>query len=420
MKRNVLGGFVLSMCMLVTSIPAHAGSTQVDALIEKLVGKGILSKEEARELKTEIASDEKIYREEALKTGLPEWVQKMKLKGDLRIRYQKERKTANADDRNRGRIRYRLGIETDVVKDVVKVGAGIASGGTDPRSTNETFENTFESGGIALDYAYAEYFLNKNIKLIGGKFTKANYLWTPTDMLWDSDINPEGASIHLERDLIAKIKGYVNSGIWVIDENGTADKTDPFMHYYQAGTKWKNDTFDWNFGAVAYKFNGVKGADLDNDKSTNTKTGGVLKNDYDSVGGSFELGMSRPAESKFPIERVGVFGEYINNLDQFAGESIDDNEGWSLGMVMGDKKISHKGKWQLKYIFSRLEKDAFPDTFPDSDRHGGNTDVKAHEVILALGLTKNVSFGIDYYDARRIKAAKDPERLIQADLEFKF
>ncbi|MBP9853598.1 MAG: putative porin [Candidatus Omnitrophica bacterium] len=420
MRKNLLIILVAAVCMFTNTIPTFAASTEVDSLVEKLVEKGVLTKAEGRELKSEIAADEKLMKEENLKVALPEWVQKMKVKGDYRLRYQYEKKAANAESRSRGRMRFRLGVETDIVKDKVKVGAGLATGGTDPRSTNETFENAFEHGGITWDYAYAEYLPNSYVKMIGGKFVKSSYLWAPSDMLWDSDINPEGASVHLEKELVAKIKGYMNTGVWIIDENNLGDATDPFMHYLQPGVLWKNDTFDIQVAAVAYKFNGVQGADLDNDRATNTRTGGVLKYDYDSVGGSFEAGISRPAESEFPIERVGILGEYNNNISKFNDGETDDNDAWTLGMVFGDKKVSNRGKWQFKYLYTRLEKDSFPDSFPDSDRHAGDTDVSAHEAILSLGITKNVTFGIDYYDSRRIKAASDPERLVQADLEFKF
>ena len=69
-----------------------ATTTQVDALIEKLVEKGILDRQESIKLKSEIAEDEKIVREEGLKQSLPAWVREMKLKGDFRLRYQYEKK----------------------------------------------------------------------------------------------------------------------------------------------------------------------------------------------------------------------------------------------------------------------------------------------------------------------------------------
>ena len=117
--------FVLFALGLLLGSPDHgsASSTQVDALIEKLVDKGILTKAESIELKAEIASDEKLMREEGLKQGLPKWVQDLKLKGDFRLRAQWERRQHAEEERWRGRIRYRLGIESKL-SDSVKVAAG--------------------------------------------------------------------------------------------------------------------------------------------------------------------------------------------------------------------------------------------------------------------------------------------------------
>ena len=145
---------VSSVCFGVT--------TQVDALIEKLVEKGILDRQESIKLKSEIADDEKLVREEGLKQSLPSWVREMKLNGDFRLRYQYEKKkgsntnSGNTTERDRGRIRFRLGAETKV-NDQTKVLFGLATGGTDPRSTNQTLENSFELKDIRLDYAYAQY-----------------------------------------------------------------------------------------------------------------------------------------------------------------------------------------------------------------------------------------------------------------------
>ena len=62
----------------------------------------------------------------------------------------------NTTERDRARIRFRLGAETKV-NDQTKVLFGLATGGTDPRSTNQTLENSFELKDIRLDYVYAEY-----------------------------------------------------------------------------------------------------------------------------------------------------------------------------------------------------------------------------------------------------------------------
>ncbi len=415
MKKIVLGVFIMFSIFTVHISPAQAG--EIDILLDVLVEEGVLSP-----VKAEIVRDEtkrRVAQEiaEGKSSSLPKWVQNMKVKQDLRLRYQYEKKNASADARNRGRLRYRIGIETKVV-DQVKAGVGLATGSDDPRSTNQTFQNTFDTPDIRLDYAYAEYTPMKGTKIIGGKFKRKPYLWAPTDLLWDGDINPEGGSLHYEKSLSQNVDGFLNTGVWVLDENGTTDTTDPFMHYAQTGAQWKGDGLDAKVAGVYYGFNGVKGVDLDNEKNTNTQNAGVsdgvLQYDYDSIGISAEFGVSKPLG--LHLERVALFGDYINNISN----NVDQNTGWAVGVKFGDKKVKKKGQWQGKYIYANLGKDAFPDTFPDSDRYGGSTDVKSHEVAFNYGLKKNVILGIDYYNSDRDKATSNKEQLVQADILFKF
>jgi polyhydroxyalkanoate synthesis regulator phasin len=422
--RILIAVVMVSVCVPIR--PSFASSTEVDALIQLLVQKGIVSKDEARELKQEIASDEKLVQEDRLKATLPEWVQKTKLKGDFRLRYQYERKETNRDARERGRIRYRLGVESEVVDKTVKVGAGISSGADDPRSTNQSFTDTFERSDVRLDLAYAEYmpFHNKEVMLVGGVFPRKDYLWTPTDMLWDSDINPQGGSIHLEKELGRGFNGFMNSGVWVIDEvsSTTNDRPDPYMHYGQGGLGWKNDTLEAKAAAIYYGFNALKGTCPDWSAATNTgitsassgSCTGSLSRDYDAFGSSVEFIVNNPFDL---VEHVAFFGDYINNVYY---KDIDNDTGWAAGLQFGDKKVLAKGKWQARYIFATLGKDAFVDFTPDSDRLGGRTDIRSHEGIFEVGLNKNISLALDYYYGRRMKTTADPEHLIQADFNFKF
>lgn len=418
MKKIIIA--ILAMIGVVAGGQPGFAATSVDALIEKLVEKGTLTKSEGRELKAEVAGDEKLVQEDSFQRNLPDWVKNLKLKGDIRLRYQYESTETSVVSRNRGRTRFRLGLETKPLE-TVTVGAGFASGGTDPRSTNVTWENTFERPDLRLDYSYVEYQAAPWAKLVGGKILFPNYLWTTTDMLWDSDINPYGFSVHLEKPLANKVTGFINGGSWMIDEINAAKTVDPFMTYVQGGVGYKDDKFDAKLAGVFYSFNGVKGADLDNELNTNSQVGNVadagLKHDYDSGGLSVEFGVANLLGGlPFGIdERVGVFGDYIMNPDPTTGDT-----GWASGMVFGNAKVAAPGSWQLKYQYVYLGKDAFPDTFPDSDRLGGRTDVKSHEVMATIGLLKNISFGVDYYTSTRIKGTKNIESVVQGDLVIKF
>ncbi len=410
----------MAMVFLSNTPVVFAASTSVDALIKKLVDKGILDKAEARELKMEIAEDAKVITEDTAKSQVPEWVQNTKLKGDARVRYQYERRKNDTEARTRGRVRLRLGVESKI-NPQWKLGAGLASaevGSTtdDSRSTNMTLNDSFRRGDIRVDYVFAEYQPAAWGKLILGKYIKSDYLWTTSDMLWDSDLNPGGASVHLEHKFNDNLSVFANSGAWVIDENGKSDRTDPFMIYGQGGTKLKEGDFDAALAGVFYGFNGVKGIVLDGTASSNTLSGSVLKYDYDSLGASGEFGFNNPTAGALPIPRLAFFGDYIQNIDS----DVKNKSGWAAGVKIGDEKVSGKGQWQLKYQYTRLGTDAFPDAFPDSDRLGGITDVKGHEGIIEYGLSKNVTIGFDYYQDDRIKAAKNAQKLVQADLNLKF
>lgn len=404
----------ISMVVLFGASVSISSAGEVDVLIDKLVEKGVLTPVEAQiildETKQEVAKEIS----QAKSSSLPLWVQKITLKQDLRLRYQYEKKDSSDQSRSRGRVRYRLGLQTNVI-DSVKVGVGLATGGDDPRSTNQTFENTFESPDIRLDYAYAQVKPIKDLSLIAGKFHRKPYLWEPTDLLWDGDINPEGAALHYDLSLVDGLDSFVNAGVLVLDENGTEDKVDPFMHYLQAGLVGKIDDLDSKLAVTYYGFNGLQGVDPDHSKDTNTRiTGNVLKYDYDAIAVSAEVGVKEPFDLSLP--RVAVFGDYVHNLSN----DVDEDSGWALGCKVGAKKVKKSGQWQGKYIYARLGRDAFPDTFPDSDRYGGRTDVKSHEVVFSYALNKNIILSLDYYQSNFIKADSNKEQVAQADILFKF
>lgn len=408
-----------ALIFLSTTSLSYGATTQVDSLIEKLVAKGVLTKSEAREIKQEIVNDEKVLREDSMKTSIPEWVQKTKIKGDARVRYQYERRKNDTEARTRGRVRLRLGVEHQA-NEQWKVGAGLSTaevGSTtdDSRSTNMTFTDGFRRGDIRLDYAFAEFQPAPWAKAIAGKFVKTDYLWVPTDLLWDSDINPAGGGLHLEHKVSDALSLYVNNGVWVIDENGKTDVTDPFLAYAQGGIKTQMGSVDANLAAVYYGFNGVKGTVVDGTSATNTlNSSSTLLNDYDSIGASAEIGFKNPLGLE-SIERLAFFGDYIHNVDP-----SDNATGWASGVKFGDAKVVGKNQWQARYQYSYLGKDAFIDAFPDSDRLGGMTDVKGHEWVLEYGLAKNVVLGLDYYQDDRITGTKNRQKMVQADLNVKF
>ena len=120
-----------------------------------------------------------------------------------------------------------------------------------------------------------------------------------------------------------------------------------------------------------------------------------------------------------------IFSQQLPELDKRYIKNtydIDDGEdtGWATGVKFGHKKAKKPGQWQGKYQYVHLERDAFPDAYPDSDRYSGKTDVKGHEVAFKYAWMKNVTLGLDYYYNDRIKATENKEHLVQFDTVVKF
>ena len=414
-------------------------ATTVDALVKKLVEKRILTEKEADQLKGEIASDEKAATEEGYKKQVPEWVQNFKIVGDMRVRLQDERrKVANAtggspnlQDRVRGRYRARLNFETKP-NDKARVVIGIATDGGGPRSNNFTFSTSSNDtgtpstkGNVVLHKAYGQYMANDRLTLTAGKMD--NPIWEPMEFLWDADITPDGGVVQYNYKVNDKITLFGLGSVFMLDEYKNSS-SDPLMWVGQAGANMKpNDKIDaklvgtyTGYANVTAGFGGsnIRPSSSGTGFNRNTNSSGnVLIYRYSAPMGSGEFGLNDPFGKLLPLHvpRLGIFGEYTHNPSP-----NNMNTAWMAGAYLGNSKVNGFGTWKATTAYKYLGRDAWLDILPDSDFYGGSTDVKGIEGILEIGLAKNMSFVIDYYHAERIKAAKQPEHLIQYDINWKF
>lgn len=411
---------------VITFLPSisFAQYTDNDLLIEKMVEKGYLSPIEATILKDKTKEYVDKHMVEGRMLTLPQWVQKTQLKGDVRLR--SEYRDQNGDSlpsRHRGRLRARLGLISRLNNNL-SAGFGIAtSSDGDPRSTNLTWNNSFERGDIRIDYAYAEYKPFTWLKIIGGKFDKSDYLWLATDMMWDSDINPTGGSIHLEKQWNHTLTSFFNGGSWIIDEL-EASTEDPALSYGQIGLNFEAESLDSTFAFNYFNFHHLRDRRLDNTSCTNsglTLFGsnclGTLDYDYRDIGASAEIGYRHMFNEE--LKRVAIFGDVVTN--DWGPQKM--NSGWAYGIKAGDIKVDELFDWQLLYQYTRLQKDAVPDIIPNSDRYEGETGVKGHKASVTIGLTKNATLGYEYLINQKYAPGTTPENqevVSKVDLSFKF
>src|SRR5882672_11047313 len=116
-----------------------------DALLDKLVEKGILTTKEANELKEE--TDKAFTTAYQVKSGMPDWVTSLKFNGDFRGRYENfDSDNPLFVNRTRFRYRARLGIIATLLDDF-EVGLRFTSadpattGGGNPVSNNSTLQD---------------------------------------------------------------------------------------------------------------------------------------------------------------------------------------------------------------------------------------------------------------------------------------
>ncbi|MBA3037945.1 MAG: hypothetical protein FP814_15830 [Desulfobacterium sp.] len=428
MKKLCLVVLALIALSVFTNSPSWAGSD--GKLINKLVEKNILTKSEAEELILQMQAEEEkeimaVAGKEASKVlEVPKWAENMKVKGDVRARYQhQDEKNDNNPDRNRGRVRLRLGVESEV-NDQWTAGFGIATGSNDPRSTNQTLENTFSTKDIRLDYAYVKYSPAKWTSLWLGKFQ--NPIWGTKDLLWDSDITPEGAAVTFNYEVSKNLDIFGTLGGFILEEFSNK-ANDPYMIVVQPGINVKLPGSMYIKAAASYY-------EFDNVKGNNWTAGGAYgiginsrdaagnwKYDHDAFAADLEFGITKIPG---PIPYAAVFGQYVkSDVDSNNVYGKDDDTGWLAGFKFGHKKVKDFGDWQVKYNYRRLERDAWPDFLPDSDFYDGETNAKGHEAEFEFGIRKNVTIGLDYYNTKEIRKSgvndKD-QQILQADLVVKF
>jgi hypothetical protein len=155
---------------------------------------------------------------------LPDWVDRIKIQGDIRVRHQSELyasdNSTNAyvdfselnraggfgktdypwvnttQDRHRERVRLRLGIDAKVDNDFM-AGMRLATGNSgDPVSTNQTLGNYGRPYAVLVDQAYLRY---KAVDLGGYNWMtvwggRMPNPWVSTDLVWDPDLNFEGVA----------------------------------------------------------------------------------------------------------------------------------------------------------------------------------------------------------------------------------
>ncbi len=337
------------------------------------------------------------------------WADRLRWKGDFRYRYENIDEQGS-DSRNRSRIRARAALEADVAP-TLTVGFGLATGGDDPVSANQTLGGGGSKKDINLDLAYFDWTGLAQTHVLGGKFK--NFLVRPEDtgMLWDGDWRPEGLGV-VWTDGTFFAQGL---GTWLEGDsrNGTN-----FAWIAQGGVNLElGAAGDLMFGGGYGQF-GLAGlppayGDPDdffgNSYVEDPLTGQlVYLYDYNEI----ELF----AQWNFALagRPMALYGDYVVNT------AADDNDtGYLAGFQYGNAKA--RGSWDFGAFYEKLEADAVVGLLTDSDFGGGGTNAKGWALFGTYAFHDNWNFKATYF-INTVDLSTDPHDFdrLMLDLNFKY
>jgi hypothetical protein len=376
---------------------------QLPRSVEQSNKQSVARAEENLDEKVNAAVNEKVNE----KMAAVSWAERIRWKGDFRYRYENIDEEGE-DGRNRSRIRARTNLEADL-SPTLEVGIGLATGGDDPVSSNQTIGGGGSSKDIKLDLAYFDWHGLTNTHIVGGKFK--NFLVRPAKkgLMWDSDWRPEGlGAIWDNRFIFAQAMG-----TWI---EGDSKNGTEFGWVLQAG-------FNFNTGesgrlkiGAGYSVFDIAG-----------RTPVFGDPPYDFYGNSFIVNpITGEQEFVYNYRNIEVFAEWkYESITFFADYTInqeapENDTGYLFGARYGSAR--EKGTWDVTYFYERLEADAVVGLVTDSDFGGGGTDSKGHVVSGRYAFHENWNFEATYL-MNKIDLASDEPRdadRLQLNLNFKF
>jgi hypothetical protein len=361
-------------------------------------GLAIVSVEDLEATNAEMAE----LREQAKSTS---WAENVRWQGDYRLRWEEIDDDSKDEERTRARIRARAALIANLPRGV-EVGLGIATGGDDPVSTNQTLGGGGSTKDVRLDLAYFRWKPN-NWYLGGGKFKNPHYRSFKSQLIWDGDFRPEGI-----------FGGYQGEHFFLVGQyswiESDSSKDDDELWSLQGGTSW--GPLNASLGYLYIPTEGRTAAFDSQDCFGNSCSeipgaDGDLKYLYNyevinaSIDTAFELG-------DLPL---GLYFDFIQNQD-----ADDLDTGYIAGIKLG--KAKKPGTWQLQYQYEDLEADATLGLITDSDFMGGGTDGKGHKLGAAYAIHDKWSLALTYFDGTKgMDLGKDVDyKRLMIDTKFKY
>lgn len=332
------------------------------------------------------------------------WTDQIDFSGDFRLRYEGIDEEFEVE-RNRMRFRSRFGFSA-TASDNVKVVLRLATGGGNPVSTNQSFDDGFSTKDIGVDLAYVDWQISDTLNVYGGKMKNPFFRPGSTPLVWDGDLTPEGLAIKYSAGSV-----FAAVGGFSVEERSNSD--DSLLYVAQGGVRYpfgESNKLTVGVGYIAYT-NTIGNEAFYNGKAK----GNTLDIDDLYVFEYINTEVFAQVDTKLADWPVQIFAHYAKN-----NEVSRENIAIAYGAKIGSSKDS--GQAQFTWIYEDIEADSVIGTFNDSDFGGGGTDAKGHLLKAKYGFSKKIFVGgtIFVNKVERFQGTEHDYNRIQLDLEIKF
>lgn len=414
------------------------------ALLNLLARKGIITDQEAEDLRAELTS-EFTANTSAGKLNLGSHITEFKLSGDVRLRHQMETQApetasgSNLVTNERTRERFRFRFNGDVLMQK-GWGAGFALETANAAdSGNQTFENGNDDYALYLARAYVSWQYSPNLLFVGGK--QKNPFYT-TDLVWDGDINPQGLSETYKHFFAGKDTLEVRASQIIMDDltesaAGTArDRRDAWLFAQQAVyTHWfGSDAIGNKVNSLilAPGFMGYNGSTLSglaNENPANVSTDGLAVATFagevnwmnvPAAGSSVKLYW----DAAYNLEA----GTRVRRVYGLTGATIDEDPfAWLIGVGYNFGSGKVQGDYGFKLDYRQVGLGSVDANLNDSDFAFGKLNQEGFKLSGAYNVTDFASLNVTYFYTTDMQqkltyalANMDHTQILQLDLVVKF
>ena len=330
------------------------------------------------------------------------WWERLTFYGDLRVRYEGFFQQS-LETRQRGRYRLRFGVRTSIAEGL-DLNLRLASGdAADVTSTNQTLTDFFNRKPINIDQASLT-FTPQRVRALTVAAGKFGYPVTRTQLVWDDDVNWEGAY-----EQVAWTAGATRMRLVAIQsplsDLGTGQDAFMFGHYAQAGFRLGPHALQLSIADYAFQHLDQLARALDERTAIRTQqTNAVRRNDAGRVVGyasGFNL-VDTIAQATFATGREHYPVVALANVVVNTRAADDEDTGLWLTGTYG--RAAAVNTYALSYTFARVERDAVVSAYNFSDM-GPATNVVMHMTNVSYAPMNRLNLDMTAIFTRRLELA---------------